>query len=70
MNSVLALTNLLMSGGTSGYPWVLWSVLGWGIGLALDAPDAFYPKEDAVERGAKRLLRRRDRKHRAEELYD
>ena len=67
VNSILALMNLLTS---PGYPWVLWCVLGWGIGLAFDASDAFYPKAGAVERGAKRLLRKRHRTRRNEEIYN
>lgn len=66
LNSILALMNLF----TSGYPWVLWCVLGWGIGLAFDASDAFYPKAGAVERGAKRLLRKKNLRRRAEEVFD
>ncbi len=65
INSALALINLF----TSGYPWVLWCALVWGISLAFDVSDAFYPKAAAVHRGAKRLLRKKNRQRRAEQAY-
>jgi hypothetical protein len=65
INGALALINLF----TTGYPWVLWCALAWGIGLAFDVSDAFYPNDATVIRGAKRLLRKKNRQRRAEQAY-
>lgn len=59
VNGFLLLINLFTS------PRVLWFVfplLGWGIGLAFHASAALFPSEENVERGARRLLRRRERR--------
>lgn len=44
-------------------PWFVWPLLGWGIGLMFDASDTFFPKEGAVERGARRIVAQQKRKH-------
>jgi hypothetical protein len=36
--------------------------LGWGIGLAFNAAEAFFPSNDRLERGARHLLRRQQRR--------
>lgn len=36
--------------------WAIFPLLGWGIGLAFDAAEAFFPSEEKVERGARRIL--------------
>jgi hypothetical protein len=46
---------------TNGEAWFLWPLLGWGIGLAFDISDAFWPKEKQIERGTRALLRRKER---------
>lgn len=51
---------------TGGFPWVIFPILGWGLGLAFDARDAFFPSDRKVERGAQHLLARRNR----EEIRD
>lgn len=68
VNGMLLIMNLLTS---PGYIWVMWPMLGWGIGLAFHASAAFWPGEDSVEKGARRILRRRQRQRRRhEERYD
>lgn len=68
VNGVLLLMNLITS---PGYMWVVWPVLGWGIGLAFNASEAFWPSQDTIEKGARGILRRRERKRRRrEERYD
>lgn len=52
VNSAFMVLALVTSGGT----WFLWSIFGWGIGLALDAKEAFRPKEKDIDKGARRLL--------------
>ena len=54
----------LLSG--SGF-WFLWPLLGWGVGLAFDASEAFYPKQSDIEKGADRLLRKEERSRRKRE---
>ncbi len=53
VNGFLMALDLLVSGGS----WFYFPMLGWGIGLAFDAADAFFPSEQRVERGARRILR-------------
>jgi hypothetical protein len=36
-------------------------LLGWGVGLAFHARSAFFPSDDSVEHGARRMLERRKR---------
>lgn len=48
---------LLMNMMTRGYPWVLWPMIGWGIGLAFDASDTFFASAERIDRGARRILR-------------
>lgn len=65
VNGVLFLMNLI----TSSYLWVVWPVLGWGIGLAFHASDALRPNDEEVEKGARKLLKKRD-KMRSDAIYD
>ena len=60
VNGFLFLINVMTNPG--GYLWVVWPILGWGIGLAFNAAEAFFPSDQRVERGARRLLRRRQRR--------
>ncbi|MFN8359034.1 MAG: 2TM domain-containing protein [Candidatus Kapaibacterium sp.] len=46
----------LMTGGN----WFIWPMLGWGLGLALDALGTFMPSDEDLERGAKKILKRRN----------
>ena len=57
VNGVLMVIALLSGSGF----WFLWPLLGWGVGLAFDASEAFRPKEKDVEKGAERLLMKQDR---------
>ncbi|MBI2424711.1 MAG: 2TM domain-containing protein [Candidatus Hydrogenedentes bacterium] len=57
VNGALVAMNLL----TTGYPWALWSIFGWGIGLAFDAADTFLPNPEKVTRGAQKALDRERR---------
>ena len=52
----LFLVNVMTNPG--GYLWVVWPILGWGLGLAFHAAEAFFPNDAKVERGARRILRR------------
>jgi hypothetical protein len=57
VNGFLMVLDLLTSGGE----WFYYPMLGWGIGLAFDAASAFFPSEQSVERGARKILRARGR---------
>lgn len=65
VNGFLILMGVFASGDDA--VWVLWPIFGWGIGLAFDASDTFWPKEEKVERGARRMVeqRRRRARHRS-----
>ena len=56
VNGVLLLANLFTS---PRYMWVVWPILGWGLGLLFDASEAFFPKESVVERGAHKVLKQK-----------
>jgi hypothetical protein len=62
-NAMLLVIDLIFSGGT----WFYWALFGWGIGLAFDAAEAFYPKEKDIDKGARRLLRREQKERRKDE---
>jgi hypothetical protein len=55
VNLVLFFIDLVTSGGV----WFFWPLFGWGIGIAFDAADTFWPKEKDIDRGARRLMERR-----------
>jgi hypothetical protein len=57
VNLVLCIVDLVTSGGV----WFFWPLFGWGIGVAFDASDTFWPKERDIDRGARRLLEKRAR---------
>lgn len=67
VNGFLLLVNLITD--PLGYMWVIWPILGWGIGLTFHASSAFYPNERDVERGARKILRKRETR-RAQAAYD
>lgn len=54
INAFLVALDMIFTGGT----WFFWPLLGWGLGLALDAMEAFNPKEKDIEKGAQHLLRK------------
>jgi hypothetical protein len=69
VNGFLFLLNVITNPG--GYLWVVWPILGWGIGLAFSAAEAFFPSHDRLERGARHLLRRQQRRQaREQHRYD
>jgi hypothetical protein len=57
VNFVLFIVDLVTSGGV----WFFWPLFGWGIGVAFDAADTFWPKEKDIDRGARRLMEKRVR---------
>lgn len=57
VNFVLFVVDLVTSGGV----WFFWPLFGWGIGVAFDASDTFWPKEKDIDRGARRLMEKRAR---------
>ena len=58
VNGFLFLINILTN---PGYLWVVWPILGWGISLAFGVSETFFPSEHKVERGAQRVLQRREK---------
>lgn len=59
INGFLLMVNLLT---TRGYIWVVWPMMGWGIGLAFHYVNAFFIADEKAERGAKRILRKKRRR--------
>ena len=58
VNGALILLDLLVSRGT----WFFYPMVFWGIGLAFHASHAFNPCEREIERGARKILRKRQRR--------
>jgi len=54
VNGGLFLINIM----TPGPWWFQWALLGWGIGLAFDFKQAYFPTEDQIEKGVRWALRR------------
>lgn len=54
VNGILMLINLRNGGAY----WFIWPVLGWGFGLAFDASATFWPAQQSIERGARKILRK------------
>ena len=65
INGFLFMVNLITG---PRYLWVVWPMMGWGIGLAFHYVNTFFVAEEKIERGARRLLRKRQR--RLERLHD
>lgn len=57
VNAACLLLDLLLTGGA----WFYYVMIGWGIGLAFDASDTFWPNPDSLDRRARKLLRREAR---------
>lgn len=55
VNFVLFCIDIVVSEGT----WFFWPLFGWGIGVAFDATDTFWPKEKDIDRGARRLMEKK-----------
>ncbi len=60
VNGALLLINFI----TSSDFWVVWPLLGWGIGLAFHASSTFFVSDDALDAAARRMVQRNHR-HRA-----
>jgi hypothetical protein len=41
---------------TPGISWSIFPILGWGIGLAFDFVESFFPSEQKIEKGARSLM--------------
>lgn len=54
INGFLSATNFLVSGSVD---WAWFSILGWGIGLAFDFYETYYPNPIKVEAGARKLMK-------------
>lgn len=65
VNGVLLIMNFLTT-GFGGYPWALWPILGWGIGLLFHASDTYFVTEERIERGARKLMKKRRNRDRAQ----
>ena len=48
--------------------WVIWPIMGWGLGLAFHYVNAFFMADEKVERGARSILRKKHR--RMERLHE
>lgn len=56
VNGALFLMNLF-----TGPMWVQWPLIGWGIGLAIHGQAAFFPNDTRIEKGARKLLLKKQR---------
>ncbi len=43
--------------------WFQWSLLGWGIGLALHFRETFFSSDESIEKGAEKLLAKSKRRN-------
>ncbi|MCO5251797.1 MAG: 2TM domain-containing protein [Candidatus Kapabacteria bacterium] len=55
---------------TPGISWSIFPILGWGIGLAFDFVDSFFPSEEKVEKGARKLMNSKKWKNILDNLID
>lgn len=53
INGFLVGLNVVMSGGIG---WAVFPILGWGIGLTFDFIESFFPSEEKVEKGARKIM--------------
>ena len=44
---------------TGGAWWFQWALLGWGIGVAFHFKGAYFPTEDEIEKGVRKLKKKR-----------
>lgn len=65
VNGFLMFVNLFTG---AGYLWVIWPMAGWGMGLLFHAADVFFADDEKVERGARKILRKK--RQRMEMLED
>ena len=59
INGFLLMVNLITG---PRYLWVVWPMMGWGVGLAFHYVNTFFVADEKVERGARKLLRKRQRR--------
>ena len=59
INGFLLMVNLITG---PRYLWVVWPMMGWGVGLAFHYVNTFFVASERVERGARRILRRKQRR--------
>lgn len=64
INGALLLINLLTG---MRDPWFFYPLIAWGIGLAFHAANTFNPSQREIECGARRMLRRQERRDRRRE---
>ncbi|MBE2190468.1 MAG: 2TM domain-containing protein [Desulfobulbaceae bacterium] len=55
---------------TPGISWSIFPILGWGIGLAFDFVDSFFPSEEKVEKGARKLMNSKKWKNILDSIID
>jgi len=60
VNGALFLLNLAATGLSP--MWVVFPLIGWGIGLAFHASSAFYPDPGHIDAAARRIVRKEDRR--------
>lgn len=64
VNGSLIMLNLVTT-GFRGYFWALWPIMAWGIGLLFHASDTYFVSDEKIEKGARKLLRKRRHVERA-----
>lgn len=55
---------------TPGISWSIFPILGWGIGLAFDFVESFFPSEEKVEKGARKLMNSKKWKNILDNIID
>jgi hypothetical protein len=55
---------------TPGISWAIYPILAWGIGLAFDFVDSFFPSEEKVEKGARKLMNSKKWKNILDSIID
>jgi len=53
VNSFIVGINIFLEGSIS---WAIFPILGWGVGLAFDFYESFFPNEEKVEKGARKMM--------------
>lgn len=63
-NAILAMMNMM----SSSYPWFIWPLLGWGIGVGCHAVAAIIELRNPTDRDFERWRRKRRRDHEFDEV--
>jgi hypothetical protein len=58
INGFLVCLNIFTAGIDGPY-WCVFPIMGWGIGLLIHASETYFVSDEKVERGARKLMRRR-----------